>query len=139
MKKFAYAALAIVSAFALSSADQSVAKSGGFSGGFKGKIAVGKPHFRGRHAHAFHHRRHHRRHDQGFISFGDTSVIAAPEIYQVSETLASNDVTDSIVPPPPYAKSVWRSVTQNQHACSAEHVTVPSSHDGETTITVIRC
>jgi len=141
MKKlFAYAAIALFGAGALIASTHSNAKSGGFVGGFKGKPWVfAKPHIAPHlamhphhfaHAHHFnHHHRFARRFEFGFSGVVLGATYAEPLIIEVPQ---ETDDTGSIGP---RRVSVYRGGA----ACSTEHVTVPSSQGGETTVRITRC
>ena len=129
MKKLlAYAAIALFGAGALILATHSNAK----PAGFKAKPwAFAKPHpHHFAHAHHFNHRhRFARRFEFGFPGVVLGAPYAEPLIIEVPQ---ETDDTGSIGP-----RRV--SVYSGGAACSTEHVTVPSSQGGETTVRITRC
>lgn len=142
MKKFAFAAIALLGACLLVSVSPSTAKTGGggggFKSGFKGKFFAGRPFFRHNHQRVFAHNRFlHRHRNHGLVLLGGAGVIGLPLAY--GQAVDQADVTGSIPAPQQVAQPAIRSVLESQQACSAEHVTVESGSGGETTVTVIRC
>jgi hypothetical protein len=142
MKKFAFAAIALLGACLLVTVSHSDAKTGGggsgFKSGFKGKFSAGRPFFRPNHSRAFAHNRFlHRRHNHGLVLLGAGGVISLPLAY--GQPADQADVTGSISVPQRVAQPIIRSAQESQQACSAEYVTVPSGSGGENTVTVIRC
>lgn len=145
MKKFAFAAIALLGICLLIPGSPSAAKSGGGGGGFKSGSFKGafrgkgwQPSFR-RWQFANNRRHHHHHHNRNTLygwGYGDANL-SAPLGY-IDPTNA-DDVTGSIPVPQRVAQPVIRSALESQHACSSEHVTVASSSGGETTVTVIRC
>ena len=132
MKKFAFAAIALLGTFLVISVSPSVAKPGGFKGGFKGKFFADKHFVKGHHYRFAHHRFRHRNVIYGWGYGG--AAIAAPIVYgQPYDPVTTGSV------PAPVAEPVWRTVAESQQSCSIQHVTVPSERGGETTVNVIRC
>jgi len=145
MKKFAFAAIALMGVCLLVPVSPSAAKPGGGGGGFKGGFAF-KGGFKGKHAwqpsfrrwqFAHNGHRHHRRNNNNLIyGWGYGSTLAtAPYLY--AQPVNNGDVTGSIAQSIP--QPVMRSASDSQQACSSEHVIVPSGSGGDRTVTIIRC
>jgi hypothetical protein len=102
--------------------------------GFKAKPwAFAKPHpHHFAHAHNFNHRhRFARRFEFGFPGVVLGASYAEPLIIEVPQEA---DDTGSL-----RRVSVWQGNYPGGAACSTEHVTVPSSRGGETTVRITRC
>ena len=146
MKKFAFAAIIIGGMSAALFATPLGAKGGG-GGGFSGyhggvfRSAV-RPNIgplAGRYL-AQHHRHHHRGNGGGY-GYSDYAYSDYPP-YAADQTVPQ-DVSDlyaPLPPAPPYvAHPVIRTVANSTDVCSAQHVNVPATGGGETTVTILRC
>jgi hypothetical protein len=154
MNKRTFAVIGLFAASTLMLAAPLAAKTG-VASGFKGNVGMKRP-FVGPHLHGLAHNRFqhrpyafahnrflYRHHNDGLQSAGlwgawwpsggdfwpsyGTQLDTEPVVYQVEPTVNEN-ITSSLA-----------ARVQSQHACSSEHVKVPSEQGGETTVTVIRC
>jgi hypothetical protein len=165
VKKFAFAAIMIGGMSAVLFATPLGAKGGGGGGGFSGhhggvfRSAVrpnigplarrGYPVPRnigplaGRYL-AQHHRHHRRGNGGGYdyvYGYSDYANGDYPP-YAVDQTIPQDmsDLYAPLPPAPPYvAHPVIRTVANSADVCSAQHVKVPATGGGETTVTILRC
>lgn len=161
MKKFAFAAIIVGGMSAALFATPLGAKGGGGGGGFSGHHGGGFrsavrpnigplarrghpiPHnigpLAGRNL-AQHHRHYHRGNGGGY-GYGDYAYYYSPP-YAADQTIPQDvgDLYAPLPPAPPYvAHPVIRTVANSKDVCSTQHVNVPATGGGETTVTILRC
>jgi hypothetical protein len=163
VKKFAFAAIVLGGMSAALFATPLGAKGGGGGGGFSGhhggvfrsavRSNIGPLARRGHPVprnigplagrYFAQHRHRHRGNGDGYdngYGYGDYAYGDYPS-YAADQTVPQ-DASDlyAAPPAPPYvAHPVIRTVANSTDVCSAQHVSVPATGGGETTVTILRC
>jgi hypothetical protein len=90
------------------------------------------------HRHHHHGRHHHHRGGNDFAyGYGYSDYAYSTYPYTADQF---DDVADEAPPPPPrIAHPVIRTVENSKDVCAADHVKVPASGGGDTSVTILRC